>query len=310
MLRISVQAIFLVAATVSGLVANHVVVANPRLAGHSSKIGRRNKNQTNPLMHAIYDANVDASGNGGRRQLVGGNVLNAADMDAALHLLWKEDGERLLVEVTSTTEAADMSLRRHLEEYGFESTGCTKYTCSGYLDIALLPEVEQLPSVKSIMPSMTVTSGSLRGEHYHHRKTEEIPSNESRFGSVKNHAFEALQVDKLQAAYPHLTGTGMKIGILSDSYDSRGEANFDVASGDLPSDVVVVKESSVRQKDEGRAMVQLIYDLAPDAKFYFHSMEGVGDIVDGINALADAGCDIIVDDVGKSKLVCVCVCWL
>jgi len=54
--------------------------------------------------------------------------------------------------------------------------------------------------------------------------------------------------------------------------------------------------------DEGRAMLQLIHDLAPGAQLFFHTaIEGPQDFADGINALAEAGCDVIVDDIGTTR---------
>ncbi|KAG7370556.1 subtilase family protease [Nitzschia inconspicua] len=279
------------------LIANKAVVANPLMTTTFSLSPPLNKNQTNPLMHAIYDAHI----HGSVGVLKGNRFLSdfgasASDLDAALHLLWK--GNNLLfVEIASSTEAANIALRHHLEKYGFETTACIKYTCSGYLDITRFPEVEQLPSVLSIMPYTTTTLGSLRGGQFERRMQEEAPMNSSPFGSIKSNAFEALQINKLREVYPQLTGAGMKIGVLSDSYNTRGTAAADVASGDLPSDVVVIKESSVRRTDEGRAMLQLVHDLAPDATLYFHCVEGVGDMVAGIHTLADLGCNVILDDI-------------
>ncbi|KAG7344550.1 subtilase family protease [Nitzschia inconspicua] len=294
MFGIHLHTLFVVV-TLSRSIANKAVVANPIMPTTLSS--PLNKNQTNPLMHAIYDAHIHESVG----VLKGNRFLSdfgasASDLDAALHLLWK--GSNLLsVEIASSIEAANITLRHHLEKYGFETTACIKYTCSGYLDITRFPEVEQLPSVLSIMPYTTSTLGSLRGGQFERRIQEKAPVNSSPFGSIKSNAFEALQINKLREVYPHLTGAGMKIGVLSDSYNTRGTAAADVASGDLPSDVVIVKESSVRRSDEGRAMLQLVHDLAPDATLYFHSVEGIGDMVAGIHALADLGCNVILDDI-------------
>jgi hypothetical protein len=300
MFGMSRKAIFL-AVTLSGLVAKKSVTAEPNVKTTDAiletppMVAGIRKNQTNPLMHAIYDARANGKDHGSDvRRLANEENEPVTDLDNALHLQWKDD-DRLLVEVASTTEAADISLRHHLEEYGFETTACAKYVCSGYLDIALLPEVEQLPSVLSIKPSMSIAWGLLRGEEFGRRKVEEVDA--SPFGSIKSRAFEALQVDKLRAAYPHLTGTGMKIGVLSDSYNTKGGADDDIASGDLPPNVVVVKEAPRRRKDEGRAILQLIHDLAPDAELYFRATEGFVDFAAGINELADLGCDVIIDDI-------------
>jgi hypothetical protein len=98
-----------------------------------------------------------------------------------------------------------------------------------------------------------------------------------------------------------LTGAGLKIGVLSDSYDTStsaaNNAADDIASGDLPNDVIVLKDLPAAQNpiDEGRAMLQLIHDIAPDAKLYFRTASlGEQDFADGINELANEGCSVIV----------------
>lgn len=103
-------------------------------------------------------------------------------------------------------------------------------------------------------------------------------------------------------------GTGVKVGILSDSFNTRGDADTTVASGDLPgvgnpngftSPVVILSEFEGEGSDEGRGMAELVHDIAPGAELYFYSaFNGFFDFADGIRALADAGCDVIVDDIG------------
>src|SRR5262249_46556899 len=51
--------------------------------------------------------------------------------------------------------------------------------------------------------------------------------------------------------------------------------------------------------DEGRAMMQIIHEIAPGASFAFYTAFGSEqDFANGILALAAAGCKVIVDDVG------------
>lgn len=97
-------------------------------------------------------------------------------------------------------------------------------------------------------------------------------------------------------------GTGVTVGVLSDSYDCLGGASTDVATGDLPADVRVLEEIAVcaGATDEGRAMMQIVRDLAPGAGQVFHSaFNGTAAFAAGIDALATVGgADVIVDDVG------------
>ena len=90
----------------------------------------------------------------------------------------------------------------------------------------------------------------------------------------------------------------------------------DVANGDLPGDttflvgghvvnpngynknVHVLQDFPVRRTDEGRAMLQILHDVAPGAELYFRTgFFTPGDFASGIYQLKDAGCKVIVDDV-------------
>jgi len=94
------------------------------------------------------------------------------------------------------------------------------------------------------------------------------------------------------------TGEGVTVGVLSDSFNSVGGASRDIASGDLPEDINVLSDLQRGGTDEGRAMLQLIHDVAPNADLAFHTAAGgKGNFAQGILELAEAGADIIVDDV-------------
>jgi len=94
-----------------------------------------------------------------------------------------------------------------------------------------------------------------------------------------------------------VTGTGVKIGILSDSFDLLGGMAADEADGNLPADVQILKEGSSGH-DEGRAMADLVHQIAPGASIAFYTAtDSEADFAAGIAALQAAGCNIIVDDV-------------
>jgi hypothetical protein len=75
------------------------------------------------------------------------------------------------------------------------------------------------------------------------------------------------------------------VGVLSDSYDCAPgafeegarftRAAEDIANGDLPRDVLVLKDLSAAPSaecsDEGRAMMQLIHDVAPGSPQAFYT---------------------------------------
>lgn len=84
----------------------------------------------------------------------------------------------------------------------------------------------------------------------------------TRAGAASNQADDAMQTLTARSNFS-VDGTGISIGILSDSYDQFGGEAADIASGDLPMGVVVLDDSaSGTNSDEGRAMAQLIHDIA------------------------------------------------
>ena len=104
-------------------------------------------------------------------------------------------------------------------------------------------------------------------------------------------------------------GEDITIGVLSDSYNTKpgNPANNDVVNGDLPGagnpanpvPVKILKEYPFGQRsDEGRAMLQIIHDVAPQAKLSFRTgFLSPGDFASGIRELATDGCNVIVDDI-------------
>jgi Ca2+-binding RTX toxin-like protein len=95
-----------------------------------------------------------------------------------------------------------------------------------------------------------------------------------------------------------VTGAGIKIGILSDSYNVLGGASADIAAGLLPSNgVTVLEEGPGDGSDEGRAMAEIAHATAPGAQLYFYTaFNSEQDFANGIAALHAAGCQVIVDD--------------
>jgi hypothetical protein len=104
-------------------------------------------------------------------------------------------------------------------------------------------------------------------------------------------------------------GSGLVVGALSDTMNCNpppfqpGARNTsfaqDIASGELPANTTILDNGACAGAiDEGRGMAQLIHDVAPGAGIAFHTaFNSEFDFAEGIIELADAGADVIVDDV-------------
>jgi Ca2+-binding RTX toxin-like protein len=119
-------------------------------------------------------------------------------------------------------------------------------------------------------------------------------------GSTTSQADFVHEADRVRAALPdNYDGSGIKVGVLSDSYNNLNGAANDITSGDLPTaGVTVLEDLSSGGSDEGRGMLQLIHDLAPGADLSFATaFTGESAFADNIRDLANDGADVIVDDV-------------
>jgi hypothetical protein len=152
----------------------------------------------------------------------------------------------------------------------------------------------------------------------------------TRAGAVATQGDFAQRSAVVRTTYPTLTGAGVTVGILSDSfncyqsyasngvpasgfngYASNGFTatySSDQSTGAVPAGVNVVKEASCLSYgapeqlpfgDEGRAILQIVHAVAPDAKLAFYTAVNTeADFASGILALANAGAKVIDDDVG------------
>ena len=90
-------------------------------------------------------------------------------------------------------------------------------------------------------------------------------------------------------------GTGIGIGVISNGVRTLADLQ---ASGDLPARVTVLpgQEGS---GDEGTALLEIVHDLAPGADLYFATgIGGQARMAVNIEALCEAGANVIVDDIG------------
>ncbi|WZO99777.1 Ig-like domain-containing protein [Isosphaeraceae bacterium EP7] len=156
----------------------------------------------------------------------------------------------------------------------------------GTIPIANLPTLARTPQVLAVAPILRPKLATQ--------------------GIAPNQADTSMLVATARTQFG-LTGAGVKIGVLSDSVNLVTNPNGlvglagSVQTGDLPSNVTVLEDLAAGDggTDEGRAMLEEIYDLAPGAQLFFATaFTGPVGFANNIRALAAAGAQVIVDDVG------------
>jgi hypothetical protein len=129
-------------------------------------------------------------------------------------------------------------------------------------------------------------------------------------GAARSEGDTQLKASNARASFG-VDGSGVTVGILSDSFDrdatAATHAAGDILSGDLPgpgspcgsiSPVGVRDDSEGEGADEGRAMAQIVHDLAPGASIDFATaFSGELAFAANIRGLAAAGAQVIADDV-------------
>ena len=186
-------------------------------------------------------------------------------------------------------------------------------------DEPMMMNGSQMAQLRSQIPSQTIT-----------RQTDDASEDEApsdileSIGAVTSQGVEVINADEARQRFG-VDGSGVTVGILSDSFDRDQlisvTADDDVASGDLPgienpngfnTPVSVLDDSANNSSffsnpggalvDEGRAMAQIITDVAPGAELVFRTaFNGPDDFARGIDELVAAGADIIVDDIGYTE---------
>lgn len=186
------------------------------------------------------------------------------------------------VDALPSTDTADMLA--NLSAVGFRLVAQSAYSASGFLPISSLTGAAALSSVRQLSPS--------------YRPVMNV-------GTVDSQGVTAIGSAQVNQ-FLGLDGTGSTVGVISDSYNALGGAAADVASGNLPgagnpfgltTPVNVVAEGA-GGTDEGRAMLQVVHDVAPGAALAF-ATAGISQTQFAANilALANAGVNVITDDV-------------
>ncbi len=181
------------------------------------------------------------------------------------------------------------ALRTQLVAKGLLNAKLHATAVTGRAPISALADMAKTPGLKFARPTLAMT----------------------RAGTVQTQGDRSLRAERARAE-SGATGKGIRVGVLSDSYDCNPgafeegapftRAAQDIANNDLPRDVLLLKDLDTVPNDgcsdEGRAMMQLIHDVAPGASQAFYTaFESQEDFAAGIRALANAGSKVIVDDI-------------
>ncbi len=188
----------------------------------------------------------------------------------------------VVVEAVAETDAH--ALEADLKALGMQNSSVFGRMVSGLLPISALKKAGALVSMRFAQPS--------------YKPMTNVGFTESQGDSVRSNV--ARQKFGVR-------GKGVTVGVLSDSYNNLVGARAGVLSGDLPgrgnpngdtAAVRVLSDYAGGGIDEGRAMLEIIHDVAPGANLSFHTaFNGQADFANGILRLRRAGADVITDDV-------------
>ncbi|MGD1891951.1 MAG: S8 family serine peptidase [Cyclobacteriaceae bacterium] len=190
---------------------------------------------------------------------------------------------RVLIEATAVDDT--QALLSRLESLGLQNGAAFGGMVSGWFPIDSIEKLNEVSMLRFVRPSMMKTN----------------------IGATTSQCDQAMFSDQARSQFK-VVGRDNKIGVLSDSYNSLGGAPGGIASGDIPGDgnpngylhpVEVLEDlPDGAGIDEGRAMIEIIHDVAPAADLAFHTaFGGQANFAQGIVDLADAGSNIIVDDI-------------
>jgi hypothetical protein len=167
-------------------------------------------------------------------------------------------------------------LKADLVSLGMQQAVAFGRIVSGQLPVSALPAAAGMARLRFAQPAAAATN----------------------IGSVTSQGDQAMQSNVARTTYA-MNGSGITVGALSDSFNCLGGAAADIASGDLsPVSVIQEHSSCDGATDEGRALLQIVHDVAPGASLTFASaFNGLASFATNIQSLASSGAKVIVDDV-------------
>ena len=278
-------------------------------ASHLHAYGSRSTAQKQSAAAGKFDAALADLSRHAAKASASRVIADLHSMSPAAKFRLASDGVTPLVSIDAATRGDVQQLKTALESLGLEKAAVFSNDVGGWLPVSQLAAAAARTEVHSMRAAMS----------------------RARTGAVTSQGDFVQQSAALRTA-DALTGSGVTVGVLSDSFNcyavyaesgsgvpASGYAGYafngftatyadDVSTGDLPSGVNVLEEADCLSYghpietpfgDEGRAMLQIVHDVAPSASLAFYTAENSeADFASGIAALASAGATVIADDVG------------
>ena len=267
--------------------AGTLIGMSPSLAGGAIV----DKNSTAELKQLLQEAKVGVGAKMGPQLYIlqkaydGQTPWHDGALRAKLPPLKVEDGY-----VRISAYGDDVSaLQTELIGLGMLDARLHDHAVTGRVPVVALSDIAGIAGLKFVKPALVAT----------------------RVGLTTTQGDRSMRSDLARSQFG-VDGTGVRVGVLSDSFDcapgpfASGQnftrAGQDAVNGDLPlgvrvlADLHTVPDSECT--DEGRAMMQIVHDVAPGAPLSFTTaFTGEEDFAAGILALANDGAKVIVDDV-------------
>ena len=231
-------------------------------------------------------------GNGLGRLLAPPAAKGRIHLDQSV-LAIRDKAGRVLVDVYAADGSALATVRQRSEASGLDvvDQSAEHKILEGYVAVSDVKALAATPGVSSVSQALKPFT---------------------KVGRATSQGVHAERVDRVPRG---VDGRGITVGALSDSFDTATDdlnggplkihAADDIRTGDLPREGVTViqDDPSPGTTDEGRAMLQIVHDVAPNAKECFATADG-GELnfANNIRALASkqgpCAANVVVDDVG------------
>ena len=220
----------------------------------------------------------------------------------------KMDSSLILSTIGQKNPAAVSSFSSAMPRLAITTTGKVLVDIKGQVSPALAQAIQKAGgdviyqssrwnSIHAALPLASVESIAARSDVVHVAKA---PLAKTSVGATTSQGYVAHRAK--QVVTGGITGAGVNVGVLSDSALPAEVAALK-ASGDLPgaSYVLTGQDGPSNGTNEGTAMMEIVYDMAPGSTPIFATaFTSEASFADNIVALQAAGCKVIADDVTYS----------